>query len=80
MTIIPDYAPLQSCLLSIANYLNSKYKPLQRRAPLNYIPCSFLGTEISHTRPVHRLQTHKQEDSKMAEYIDRMSLVSTEKA
>ena len=53
----------QSCLLSIVAFANSKNQPWQRGVPLDYIPRSKLV----------------QEDSKMAEFIDRMSQVSLRK-
>ena len=64
MAIPINYAP--SAELSLPN------QPRQRGVPLDYIPPSFSEIQLLHARR----QMLVQEDSKMAEFIDRVSQVS----
>ena len=56
-------------------FANPQQEPLKRGVPLDYISCSFSVIQLSHARQ----QMLMQEDSKMAEFIDRMSQVSLRK-
>ena len=75
MAIPVDSAP--SVELSFVHYCLCQFvtPALAEGSTLDYIPCSFLEIQLSHAM----WQTLVQEDSKMAEFIHRMSQVSLRK-